>query len=36
MKMENVLKSLRDGEIKQIKIKEKQSVEKNDLLLTFV
>lgn len=35
MKMENILKSFRDGEVKSIKVIEKQSVEKNDLLITF-
>ena len=35
MKMENVLKSPVDGKIKSIKIKQSQTVEKNEILIEF-
>lgn len=35
MKMENIIKSTREGIIKQIKTSESESVEKNSVLLTF-
>jgi biotin carboxyl carrier protein len=35
MKMENELKSLIDGTIKEIKVKEGQSVDKNALMVLF-
>jgi biotin carboxyl carrier protein len=35
MKMENVLKSPRDGKIKKVHVQLKQAVEKNQLLIDF-
>jgi biotin carboxyl carrier protein len=35
MKMENVLTSPVDGKIKEIKVKPQQTVEKNNILITF-
>jgi biotin carboxyl carrier protein len=36
MKMENVIKSPIDGTIKQIVVSEKQAVDKNQALITFI